>query len=194
MANHFLISARILSEEAQSEPDEPVKPLSTLLLSACALESFINQLCFFLSDMCLYLSDIKMVPEHCCIPAELTENPVSFQRHNELTEKWDILGKALCNRNWPPDSTLWNNFKNLIYFRNELVHFKIGEFEQVVPEPKTPHSVLRKISPDIEMRKIPHAWPSRLLTPSFASWCVNVADGMIKDFKERYKKTRKSIK
>jgi hypothetical protein len=187
MANHFLISAKTLAEGAKSDPESIAnpKPLSALILSVCALESFINQVCF-------YLSDIKNYPEAClyCIPTELIDNPTGFQRSTELTQKWEILGKVLCHRNWPPNPTLWNDFRNLIYIRNELVHFKIGKFEQVVPEPKVPHYILKMIPQDVEIRKIPHAWPLRLLTPSFASWCVSVADSMIKNFREGYRTTR----
>jgi tetratricopeptide (TPR) repeat protein len=171
MANHHLISARILADEAKSDPDSPTKPLACVILSACALEAFINQVAFFLNE-------VKSFPEgkSHIIPSELSGNVLDFQRNTRLENKWDILGKALCGKNWPPPQSLWTDVHNLIYIRNELVHFKVADYEPVVPPPQKPHAVMKRIPSSIQTRKIPHGWPARLLTPSFADWCVTTTE------------------
>lgn len=188
MANHHLISAEILAGEAHSEPDSITKPLSCLILCVCALEAFINQVAYFLNE-------IKSFPESKLyeIPQELSEDAMAFQRHTELTVKWNILGDALCGEFWPPPTDLWNDFRNLIYVRNELIHFKVGDYEQVVPPPKKPHMIMQKIPSSVETRAIPHAWPSRLLTPSFAKWCIDITESMIHFFKNGYNNNRLNI-
>ena len=139
MANRFLVSQEPCPRNRKLEPDSVVKPLSILMLSACALESFINQVCFFLSE-------VNSFPEARLhhIPPELANDPLSFQRNTELTKKWDILGNALCGKCWPPASSAWDEFRNVIYIRNELVHFKVSEFMLVVPEPKTPPDISKE--------------------------------------------------
>lgn len=187
MANHHLIAARLLAKEANSIEDSNFniqKPLSCLLLSVCAIEAFINQVAYFLHDV-----------QNCherklhVIPEELEVDPFTFQRSTELTLKWEILGKALCSRKWSPPADLWNDVKYMIMIRNELVHFKVSSYEQVVPIQEK-HPILSKAPKNITIRKIPHAWPSRLLTPSFASWAVDTSEKLISYFKQKYMETR----
>lgn len=185
MANHHLSSAKVLADEAESEPDSVTKPLACVILSACALEAFINQVAFFLHEIQGF-SESKL---HI-IPPELAGDVMDFQRHTDLTLKWDILGKALCGDYWPPPASLWTDFGNLIYIRNELVHFKVADYEQVVPPAKRPHDIMRRVPESVETRKIPHGWPARVLTPSFAKWCVNVSESMVKYFRQSYSQAR----
>jgi hypothetical protein len=74
--------------------------------------------------------------------------------------------------------------------RNELVHFKAEEYEQVVPRPKQLHEILQRVPSSVKLRDTPHSWSMRLLTPSFAEWTVFVAEGTIDNFKEAYRKAR----
>jgi hypothetical protein len=115
---------------------------------------------------------------------------LEFQRRTRLEEKWNILGKALCGSNWPPPKNLWAEVQTLIYIRNELVHFKAEDYEQVVPPPRTPHDVMRRIPAEVQTRQVPHGWPMRLLTPSFAEWCVSVTEKIIDYFKQSYSTNR----
>ncbi|MGB5745951.1 MAG: hypothetical protein WBM69_03150, partial [Desulfobacterales bacterium] len=140
MANHHLLSSEILANESESEPDSMSKPLSCVILSVCALEAFINQVAFFLHE----IKDFYESKFHY-VPVEVSEDVMKFQRHTELTLKWDILGKALCGDFWIPPASLWSDFRNLVYIRNELVHFKAADYEQVVPIPKTPHEIIRRV-------------------------------------------------
>ncbi|MFX1555294.1 MAG: tetratricopeptide repeat protein, partial [Promethearchaeota archaeon] len=178
MANYHLNSAKILADESQSEPDSFTKPLACVILSVCALEAFINQVAFFLHE-----TQVLAESRLHTIPSEIATDAVSFQRHTELTLKWEFLGKALCGHEWPPPLSLWTDFKNLIYIRNELVHFKAVDYEQVVPPLKKPHDIMRRVPEYVETRRIPHGWQARLLTPSFANWCVKVAESTIQHFK-----------
>ncbi len=185
MANHYLIAIRALADEASAEPDSTIKPLSCIILSVCALEAFINQVAFFLNE----IKDFYESKLHA-IPSELSEDVLKFQRHTELTVKWDILGKALCTDYWPPIQSLMNDFRNIIYIRNELIHFKAADYEQIVPPPKIPNDIMQRVPKTVEIRNIQRAWPIRLLTPSFANWCANVAQSMIDYFKQSYKQAR----
>lgn len=184
-SNMHLNSSNILAQESESEPGSITKPLSCVILSVCAVEAFINQVAYFLND-------IKYYPEakYHNIPPELEKDVMSFQRYTELTQKWDILGKELCGNNWPPPISLWNEFKDLIHIRNELVHFKMNEYEQVVPPSKEVHDTMKRVPKSIKTRDVPHAWPIRLLTPSFAKWCVNIASTMIEYFRNSYSHNR----
>lgn len=186
MANLHLISAKVLAEEAKSEPDSVTKPLSCVILCTCALEAFINQITYFLHEF-------QSRPEykHCYLPPEIKEDVMNFQRYTELTNKWDIIGKTLCSDYWKPSDSLWTDFRNLINIRNELIHFKIADFERIIPPPQqNSHDILKRVPEYVEIRDIPHSWPPRLLTPSFSNWCINVAESMIDYFKQTYYQSR----
>jgi tetratricopeptide (TPR) repeat protein len=185
MANHYLATAKILADEASAERDSTTKPLACVILSVCALESFINQVAFFLSEIKdFYESKLYT------IPAELEGDALEFQRRTELSAKWDVLGKALCGDHWPPNQSLMNDFRNMTYIRNELIHFKASDYEQVVPPPKIPNDIMRRVPESVEIRDVLRAWPFRILTPSFASWCVNIAQSMVDYFKQSYRQAR----
>ena len=185
MANHHLISARALAREAMEDESSPSKPLACAILSACALEAFINQVAYFVSN-----ANSKHEGKLHTIPTELLADVMEYQRTTRLEDKWDILGKALCGASWPPPQTLKKEFTDLVYIRNELVHFKVADYEQVVPSPQSPHPIMKRIPPSVTSRSIPHAWPARVLTPSFAEWCVTVADRMMAHFREGYAANR----
>jgi uncharacterized protein YecA (UPF0149 family) len=185
MANHYLTAARTLSNEASAESNSTIRPLSCIVLSVCALEAFINQVTFFLHE----IRDFYEAKLHT-IPPELSKNVLEFQRYTELTVKWKILGKALCGDYWPPPQHLMTDFQNMIYIRNELTHFKASDYEQVVPPAKITNVIMRRVPESVEIRDVQRAWPFRILTPSFAIWCVNVAQSMIDYFKESYRKAR----
>ncbi|MFC2013724.1 tetratricopeptide repeat protein [Chloroflexota bacterium] len=184
MANTYLAAARVLADESSNEPDSIIKPLSCLLLSVCSLESFINQIAFFLCDATTHGSQV------CAIPPELSIGALEFQRHTELTLKWDILGKALCGRFWVIDENLVRDFHNMIYLRNEFTHYKSSAYEQIVPPPTSPNPIMSRIVKSVQIRDVLRAWPFRILTPSFAKWCETTGHEMIDSFKMNYKQSR----
>ncbi len=185
MANIYLLSAKEILEGIKSDKDSIHNPLSCLLLSVSALEAYINQVAYFLDD-------VKNYPESNLhsFPEEFGEGVFEFQRNTELTNKWQILGKCICEEMWSPTQKLWDDFKSLISIRNEFVHFKLYEYEQVIPAPKTTHPILKKLPREVEIREVFHSWPIRVLTPSLAEWSVNTADKMIKYFKKQYEQKR----
>lgn len=185
MANYHLFSAKALCEESKDDPNSVTKPLSCLILSVCALEAFINQVAFFLHDVQQF-HEVKLYS----IPDELKGDAFEFQRNNELSMKWDILGKSLCGKFWPPSGNLWSDFVNLIYIRNELIHFKIDDFEQIIPPPKKKSEIYKRVPKSANIRDVPQTWPERILTPEYAKWCVNVAEIMIQNFKNGYEQNR----
>lgn len=185
MANIYLLSAKDILKDIEKDENSIHKPLSCLILSVCALEAYINQVAYFLDD-------VRKYPESIFhnIPEEFNNGVADFQRNTELTLKWSLLGENICEEMWTPSQTDWNNFKLLISIRNEFIHFKLSDYEQVIPVPKELHSILRKMPKSVEIRNVFHAWPMRILTPSFAKWSVETADGMIKYFKKQYENKR----
>ena len=179
MANLYLVSAEKLAKEAKEAGNYAEKPLACIMLSCCALEAFINQAIYFIS-----VSEI-VIPEKL---QGIKDDSFGFQRNTELTLKWNIIGEILCESEWKPCAKLWNNFINLIFIRNELVHFKVSEFEQVVPRPEQVAEALKRIPKDVELNDIPHSWPLRILNPSFAEWSVKTAKEMINYIKGAYQK------
>ena len=144
-----------------------------------------------LVDMANFISVSEIV-----IPEKLQgikDDSFGFQRNTELTLKWNIIGEILCESEWKPCAKLWNNFINLIFIRNELVHFKVSEFEQVVPRPEQVAEALKRIPKDVELNDIPHSWPLRILNPSFAEWSVKTAKEMINYIKEEYQKNLSKV-
>ena len=184
MANLYLVSAEKLAKEAKEAGNYAEKPLACIMLSCCALEAFINQAIYFIS-----VSEI-VIPEKL---QGIKDDSFGFQRNTELTLKWNIIGEILCESEWKPCAKLWNNFINLIFIRNELVHFKVSEFEQVVPRPEQVAEALKRIPKDVELNDIPHSWPLRILNPSFAEWCVKTAKEMINYIKEAYQKNLSKV-
>lgn len=140
MANLYLVSAEKLAKEAKEAGNYAEKPLACIMLSCCALEAFINQAIYFIS-----VSEI-VIPEKL---QGIKDDSFGFQRNTELTLKWNIIGEILCESEWKPCAKLWNNFINLIFIRNELVHFKVSEFEQVVPRPEQVAEALKRIPKDV---------------------------------------------
>lgn len=181
MANLYLVSAEKLAKEAGNYAE---KPLACIMLSCCALEAFINQAIYFIS-----VSEI-VIPEKL---QGIKDDSFGFQRNTELTLKWNIIGEILCESEWKPCAKLWNNFINLIFIRNELVHFKVSEFEQVVPRPEQVAEALKRIPKDVELNDIPHSWPLRILNPSFAEWSVKTAKEMINYIKGAYQKNLSKV-
>jgi tetratricopeptide (TPR) repeat protein len=185
MANVHLMAARGLAAEAALEPDSIAKPVACLLLSMCSLEAFINQVAF-------WLNHVSKLPDgrHITIPPEVVSDHVSFQRNVSFSEKWEIIGGALLPGQWPPPKALFQSFEFLVAVRNETVHFKSNEHEQIVPKPKTPFGIMGRLPDGIETRNIPRSWPNRLFTPSFAKWAVATAEEIEKHFKDGYRKSR----
>ncbi|MBL7068030.1 MAG: hypothetical protein ISS29_09310 [Candidatus Marinimicrobia bacterium] len=185
MANIYLLSAKEILEGIKLDNDSIHNPLSCLILAVSALEAYINQVAYFLDD-------IKNYPESNLhnIPEEFNTGVLDFQRNTELTNKWSILGKCICEEKWSPNQKLWDNFKSLISIRNEFIHFKLSEYEQIIPVPKTIHPILKKLPKEVETRKVFHSWPMRILTPSLAEWAVNTAEETIIYFKKQYEQKR----
>ena len=158
--------------------------LHVLCFLAVRWRHFINQAIYFIS-----VSEI-VIPEKL---QGIKDDSFGFQRNTELTLKWNIIGEILCESEWKPCAKLWNNFINLIFIRNELVHFKVSEFEQVVPRPEQVAEALKRIPKDVELNDIPHSWPLRILNPSFAEWSVKTAKEMINYIKGAYQKNLSKV-
>ncbi|MGC9986495.1 MAG: ATP-binding protein [Polyangia bacterium] len=154
-------------------------PLASAVMAVSATEAFINQVAYFVGE------HNRLSSEKIEGLAALDTDIGEFERKTELTEKWRMLGSALSGGEWP-DPALWQEFRQLVRIRNELVHFKTVDYEQVVPPPKSPHEMLRGLPSAVELRDTPHSWPYRLLTPSLARWSVSVSERMIQSLRLAY--------
>jgi hypothetical protein len=177
-ANLHLAASRELITSSFQAPERTEGPLAALILSASALEAFANQVAFFLKEV----QDSPAAEFHP-LPSELSGDVLEFQRRTGLLEKWEILGRALCDDGWPPPKQLWEDFCRLLDIRNELVHFKSAEYEQLIPASKKPHRVIRRLPAGVTPRAIQEPWPMRILTPDLAKWAVDTAQGMIDYFR-----------
>lgn len=186
MANLHLFAARSLADRPEAGAANFEGPLSACILSVCAAEAFINTLCYFVSDAVAKDGSLEFASS---LPARLVEDGAAYQRQTELTQKWVDLGTALCGPQWRRQD-IWAAFLTLVAVRNELVHFKAIAYEQVFPRPRVLPEILRKIPESVELRDVPHSWPTRLLTPSFANWCVSSVEQLIGTFKDEWARIR----
>jgi len=178
MANMHLNAAEALADRASANAGAVDEPIACAMLSVSALEAFINSTIYFAVDAAKKRS--------ISLPTGLQTDATEYQRHTELTQKWNELGKALCIE-WPPPTSIWTNFVKLVQLRNELVHYKAEGFARVFPVEKHPHLYLRNLPPEVELRDASRSWPLRLLTPSFACWTVAVANALIGYFRSQYR-------
>jgi hypothetical protein len=186
VANVHFMSARSLAAEAQSEPDSMTKPVACVVMAVCGLEAFINQLAFWVMRPGA-VSSLGTPVEQL---DEFGSDSLTFQRTTSLMRKWHLIGSALIPQFWPPGAELLTKFEYLLDLRNEIVHFKSFEYEQVIPKPKSLHPLVRRAPPDVEVRNIPRSWPNRIFTPSLASWSITVANELVTYFKEGFKTSR----
>jgi tetratricopeptide (TPR) repeat protein len=183
MANSYLSCVEQLSKSALEHPDSMDDPLSAVILASCALEAFINQISFFVLD--LPDSDKTWTGS---LPQQLSLGALNFQRSVSLAEKWGIVGGLVCGSKWPIPE--WDAAAKLIDIRNELVHFKSGDYEQIDPSPALDVDIMRRIPKSISLRPVPRAWPYRLLTPSLAAWAYRTAQSTIAGFKTAFRQER----
>lgn len=187
MANIHLIAAKEMALASKEEPAGTSKPLSAIILSVCHLEAFINQLAFFIYDN-------NKHPEVSCytLPEELViKGLLLFQKTTQLETKWSLISNCLLGQNWLDKQTTWKEIKDLIYVRNELVHFKTDSYEQVVPPPLGKEGIYNKIPEAVVLRQAAHSWPIKLLTPSLATWAVDIAEAMTDCLKHAYSASRR---
>ena len=187
LASIHLRSSEDAATRSKQIPGSFEHPLAALILAACALEAFINQVAFFIAEV-----NRTDKLDTSKLPPALLSDCFFYQRSTELTEKWEILGNALCHAQWPPNSTLWADFKRLVTMRNEFVHFKLADYEQIVPPPKQPPRALSMLPPTVAPRESHHSWAFKVLSPEMAAWAVGVAQGMFSEFRSAYAKTRKN--
>lgn len=189
VANYHLKAARSMAAAATDAGlarfDEP---LAACVLAVCGAEAFINTLCFFVAETATGTS--ADAASRLGKAAAIVGEPLAYQRGTELTLKWAAIGEALAAPGWIAPGA-WRASTTLVSIRNELVHFKATEFEQVSPAPKHLHEILRRLPPEVELCDVPHSWPARLLSASFARWSVATVDTLIAALKEGYAKADK---
>lgn len=189
MANIHLLTAKDMAETSKEFPEGISYPLSAVILSVCYLEAFINQLSFFIHENHSH-------PEVCCLvlPQELNDKGVQlFQRTTQLERKWSLISECLLGEGWIESQPIWGEIKDLIYIRNELVHFKTNGYEQVVPPPLKKDVIYSKIPNQVETREVPHSWPMKLLNPSLAKWAVEISESITEALKATYNLNRRKL-
>lgn len=80
----------------------------------------------------------------------------------------------------------------MIFIRNELVHFKVSEFEQVVPRPEQVAEALKRIPKDVELNDIPTFMAVENNNP-ICGMEVKTAKEMINYIKEAYQKNLSKV-
>ena len=189
LASIHLRASEDACARAQEMPKSFEYPLSALIMAACALEAFVNQVAFFVVEI-----NRTDGLDTSRLPPELLDDCFLYQRSTELTEKWDSLGGALCHKHWPFNAALWSDFKRLVTLRNEFVHFKLSDYEQIVPPPKRPSKALNMLPADVAPSEGNHSWAFKILSPAMALWAVTTAQSMISEFRSAYAQTRTSEK
>jgi tetratricopeptide (TPR) repeat protein len=185
VANIQLTAARRAAEAASEDTTSYEWPLSALVMAVCSLEAFINQVAFFLTEVSR-TEDLGLG----MTPSEIVDDPFAFQRGTELTEKWLVIGKFLCGASWPPP--FWSDFTNLVSVRNEFVHFKLSNYEQIIPPPKKPPQIASRLPAGFKLRGDHHSWPFEILTPELANWAVTTAQNMFRTLRHEYAARRRS--
>jgi len=187
MANTHLLTAKVMAETSKKNPEGINYPLAAIILSVCYLEAFINQLSFFIHNNHTHPEVCKLV-----LPQGLIDKGVHlFQRTTQLETKWYMISECLFGKDWLESQTIWQEIKDLIYIRNELVHFKTNGYEQVVPPPTKKEIIYGKVPNDVSIREVPHSWPMKLLTPSLAEWAVKITEDIIESLKKTYNSNRR---
>ena len=157
MASIQLAAARQAAGEAAKSVHSFEWPLSALIMSVCALESFVNQLAFFIVEVGKHEDAGLAYP-----PPEMVSNLFAFEKTTELTEKWAMVGGFLCGSTWPP--ACWNEFIDLVVVHNQFLHFKITEYEQVIPPAPKPPKIVRSLPANFEPRDGAYSSPSNPYT------------------------------
>ncbi len=181
VANMQLRCASLSATAAALNPDSVEHPLSAIILAVCATEAFINQVVFFISEVSK-IDDLTFEQ----LPSGVIADPAAFQRTTELTAKWEVLGKALCGSNWPPEPRLCDDFKILVRLRNEFVHFKLTAYERIIPPTQDVPDIIRALPSEIILRETSHSWPFQVLTASAAKWATEIASKLMDGFRKGY--------
>jgi tetratricopeptide (TPR) repeat protein len=171
--------------ESKEIIDQVSISLSAVILSVTALEAFINQLIYFLSS--IPKSDIETII-HKNIPEELLNDYISYQRNTRFTDKINIIANLFCDDTWNSGlGELYKDLFNIIYIRNELVHFKSVKYVQIIPPSKEDDNILKRINnKKVCLRDVSNSWPLKILTDSFAVWCIDTIEQTINYIKEQY--------
>ncbi|WP_322864422.1 hypothetical protein [Aeromonas allosaccharophila] len=188
MASLHINSAIDMANKA-SGGNEINYSLSAVILAVCHLEAFINQVSFFVFDNITH-PEIKDLD----IPEGLKEKGAyNYQRTTSLEDKWVELSKCLNGSDWLESIEEWKYARDLVYIRNELVHFKTNGYEQVVPPPRTKATIYSKIPTSVVTRDEPHSWPFKLLTGSLANWSVEVSKRLVDKMKADYNSSMRRV-
>lgn len=186
MASLHLASAKEMAKQSSTE-NSVTYALSTVILSICHLEAFVNQLSFFLHENMNH-PEVKKLN----IPEDLIEKDAyNYQRTTNLESKWISLSNCINGAGWLESTEEWQEVKDLIYIRNELVHFKTNGFEQVVPPPRKKSTIYSKVPNSVRLRDEPHSWPFKILNESLASWAVDISEQLVIKLKVSYNANRR---
>jgi tetratricopeptide (TPR) repeat protein len=186
MANLHFNSAKdmaALSNESKSLSHA----LSAIILSVCGLEAFINQISFFLFE---HQEDDAI--DIAKLPTKLiSEGALSYQRTTSLEVKWQELSNGIICSEYLKKNRFWAEIKDLIYIRNELVHFKSSGYEQIVPVPRIKSTIYNRIPKSVELTNELHSWPFKVLNESLAIWATELTDQFVSEFKIDFQEIRK---
>jgi tetratricopeptide (TPR) repeat protein len=186
MANLHLNSAKEMAR-LSNENNNISNALSAIILSVCSLEAFINQISYFLTEH----KDDAALSSSQLPEALLNDGALAYQKSTSLEIKWQEISGSVSSNDYLKQNSSWNEVKDLIYIRNELVHFKSSGYEQVVPAPRVTPTIYNKIPKKIALLDEPHSWPFRVLNGSLAIWATSITEQLIDDFKMDFQEVRR---
>jgi len=139
MHQEMLNDAKWYLEQAEQEAKKDPSSFSlwrevraTVMFSVASIESFINALAH---DFVQQNNTLDQT-----IKDYLTESRTRYKKGTPETEpnvfiplEEKLIGwtKVLTGNEFPHADTLWENFKKVLDFRNDLLHFKVGKSSQV---------------------------------------------------------------
>ena len=166
----------------RSEVDPPTA-LDAILYSAVAVEGFPND----------FVKHIERVVggEKESLPSSLQAIynilPDLEEARVQLRTKYKIMHYLLAGTTPDPGKQPWQDFEFLLKLRNEMVHPKCGDIENVVPPkyPKKSHDLIaglraRNISHFHAQDVVSWPWTKHLENQKAAAWAVRTACSVIK--------------
>jgi tetratricopeptide (TPR) repeat protein len=187
MANIHFNSAKEMAR-LSSEVKGVSHALSAIILSICGLEAFINQISFFLSEH----QEDKAIDSSLLPESLIEKGAFNYQKTTSLEVKWQELSDATVFNGYLKKNKYWPEIKDLIYIRNELVHFKSNGYEEVVPQPRVKLPIYNKIPKSVSLLDEPHSWPFKMLNEGLANWATMLTEQFINDFKDAFQEKRRN--
>jgi hypothetical protein len=175
----FFWLARKAYERSKSDPSESIL---TIILSAIAVESFINELTEFASNPSFTENEPSGIKVLGAILSDLEE------QKSQIGAKIQLTYYILTRQQLKVGELPYQDFALLISIRNALVHKKPEKFHYLDSESSEPEFEPHKFIKSLSERKVIELpskaevpqWYAHIHNPEVARWSYNIAVQMIK--------------